>query len=89
MSAIGIKCKTASDMNWEKLENGKLLSAASQAGFSCILTKDFLFAESAAKSMDKFPQMGIVLITLPQDKGELYAKNDPLAPLSGKAPSFE
>ena len=40
------------------------------AGFSCVLTRDRLFGESAARALTKrFPSFGVVLITIPQLRG--------------------
>ena len=91
LESINIDCKTAYDQGWSELQNGKLLSTASQAGFTCILTRDILFAQSANKEMIKFPEIAIVLITIPQYKGKKYAEqflkhwqNSPIFPTQGK-----
>ncbi len=36
----GYDVKTAFELNWSNLENGSLLSAAEEAGFSIVLTTD-------------------------------------------------
>ena len=74
LKSLGINCDTASNRGWSELQNGELLSAANDAGFTCILTKDSLFAESAARAMNQFSQMAIVLITIPQSRGPQYVE---------------
>ena len=53
LKSLGIECDTAAHRGWNNLGNGELLSAASRADFTCILTRDVLFAESASKAMDR------------------------------------
>jgi hypothetical protein len=48
------------------LSNGKLLEAAVSQGFTCLLTRDRLFAESASSTLRRFPQFEVVVVTLPQ-----------------------
>lgn len=74
LNSIGIPCETAINRGWNTLQNGELLSAASQSGFTCLLTRDFLFGESAIKAMRSFPKISIVLLTIPQSKGDQYAE---------------
>ena len=74
LDTLGIPCDTALNRGWSQLKNGELLSAAVEARFVCILTRDTLFSESATKNIKKFPNMSLVLLTLPQRKGEEYAK---------------
>ena len=73
LKSVGVACDTTAHRGWNDLDNGELLSVASRAHFTCILTRDTLFAESASTAMDRFPQMAIVLITLPQSRGHEYA----------------
>jgi hypothetical protein len=48
------------------LTNGILVEAAANAGFNCILTRDRLFGESAARALKRFPGFSVVLVTIPQ-----------------------
>ncbi len=64
---------------------------AAVAGVICILTKDQDFSESAAKALKKFPNISVILITLPQQRGSAYARafqeawsKKPVFPLPGK-----
>jgi len=45
------------------------VEAAIQAGFRCILTRDRLFSESAARTLRHFPEFCVVLVTIPQLRG--------------------
>ena len=51
-------------------KNGQLLSIASQSGFTCLLTRDILFGQSAIQAMNEYPKIAIVLVTIPQNKGK-------------------
>ncbi len=91
LKSMGIECKTAYEQGWNELQNGELLSTASHADFTCILTRDTLFAKSAHKEMTKFSSMAIVLITIPQYKGKRYVEkflkhwqDNPISPTQGK-----
>ena len=44
---LGVSCDTAANRGWKALSNGELVSAAIAAGFTCLLTRDQLFCESA------------------------------------------
>jgi len=54
------------------LRNGDLVTAAFQAGFDTLLTRDRLFAESASRTWRKFPAFGVVIVTLPQLPSQRY-----------------
>jgi hypothetical protein len=91
LKSLTIQCETTDKRGWDGLENGDLVSAASEAGFTCILTRDVLFSLSAAKALKKYPQMAVILIRLPQAKGSIYASNfvkhwgeSKINPVSGK-----
>ena len=66
-------------------------AAASDAGFTCILTRDKLFQESASKVLKHRPKMAIVLLVLPQGRGRLYLESfkmewqkKPITPIPGQ-----
>jgi predicted nuclease of predicted toxin-antitoxin system len=63
---LGIESATAQSRGWDSLSNGKLLDAAAAAGFSCLLTRDRLFGESASRTLKRFREFAIVLVTLQQ-----------------------
>jgi hypothetical protein len=48
------------------LLNGDLVSAAVASGFTCLLTRDQRFGESAARALKVFPNFSVVVVTLPQ-----------------------
>ena len=49
--------------------NGALVETAQQAGFQCVLTRDRLFGESAARTLKRFPAFCVVLVTIPRLRG--------------------
>ena len=51
LGEFGIEAQTADDRGWGSLTNGALVEAAQQVGFRCILTRDRLFGESAARAL--------------------------------------
>jgi predicted nuclease of predicted toxin-antitoxin system len=74
LKEFGVQCETAASRGWKALSNGELVAAAAAAGFCCILTRDQLFAESASRALKLFPQLAVVVITLPQGRWEEYGK---------------
>jgi hypothetical protein len=68
----GIACCTAERRGWKALRNGDLVTAAFQAGFDTLLTRDRLFAESASRTWRNFPAFGVVIVTLPQLPSQRY-----------------
>jgi hypothetical protein len=69
---FGIDCRTAESLGWKELSNGRLVSAAAAKDFSCLLTRDGLFAESAARTLHHFPNFAIVVVGLRQRKRAEY-----------------
>jgi hypothetical protein len=69
---FGLQSETAASRGWKGFSNGELVSAAVAAGFQCLLTRDQLFAESASRALKSFPQFGVVVITLPQERWQQY-----------------
>ena len=55
LAGFGIQAHCAGDRGWGDLTNGALVEAAVQAGFQCLLTRDRLFSESAARALKRFP----------------------------------
>ncbi len=89
LKSQGIDCSTAKEKNWETLRNGELVSSAWRSSFTCIVTKDALFVQSAQKTMVSFPKMAIVFLTIPQCRGKEYLKRFTehweMAPISPQA----
>ena len=89
-SDMGMPCQSAIDRGWQKLANGQLIKAAAEAGFTCILTHDRLFAESASQTLILFPHLSIIIIRLPQRPWRDYISQfqtawskQPISPLPG------
>ena len=61
-----IDCDTTENRGWKSLRNGDLAAAAAEAGFRTILTRDRLFAESAARAWRALPDLSLVIVTMPQ-----------------------
>ena len=51
LNELGVSCDTAANRGWKALSIGELVSAAVAAGFTCLLTRDQLFGESAARAL--------------------------------------
>jgi len=72
LRGYGIACDTAAARGWKALSNGDLVAAAIEGGFECLLTRDRLFGESAARALKRFPQFAVVLVELPQQPWREY-----------------
>ncbi len=91
LGELGIEACSADDRGWGGLTNGALVEAAQQAGFRCILTRDRLFSESAARALQRFPEFCVVLVTIPQLRGPEFLEQfrnawvrSPIQPVSGQ-----
>jgi predicted nuclease of predicted toxin-antitoxin system len=74
LGEFGIEAHSADDKGWGALTNGALVEAASLAGYHCVLTRDRLFSESAARVLKRFPEFCVVLVTIPQLRGSEFLK---------------
>jgi hypothetical protein len=95
LGEFGIESRTAEMHGWKHLLNGQLVSAAAGAGFTCLLTRDQLFAESSSRALKQFPQFAVVLIQLKQRRRSQYLEQfraawerEPILPISGAAISW-
>jgi hypothetical protein len=86
-----IDAHSAEDRGWGGLTNGALVEAPVEAGFQCILTRDRLFSESAARTLKRFPAFCVVLVTIPQVRGAEFLDDFrsawiqcPIQPIAGK-----
>ena len=77
------------------MSNGELVAVATQAGFTCILTQDRLFAESAARTLQKASAISLVVVRLPQRPWREYLQQfrdawakHPIEPAPGKVVSW-
>jgi hypothetical protein len=66
LSSFGVACESAGSRGWKALSNGELVTAAAAAGFVCLLTRDRLFGESAARALKSFPEFAVVVVNVPQ-----------------------
>jgi len=85
LNEYGIRCEAATRRGWGGLTNGDLVEAATKAGFTCILTRDRLFAESVGRMLDERPGLSIVVVHLPQSGGEIMRRS--FAPPGAMSPS--
>ena len=69
LEEFGIEAQSTQARGWDTLSNSRLVEAASQAGFLCLLTRDKVFGESASRALKSFPGFAVVLVTLPQLPG--------------------
>ena len=88
---LGVKCEATTRRGWQALNNGDLVSAAVEAGFTCVLTQDRLFGEAAARALKKHPRFSVVVIHLAQLPWKQYHQNfnsawskSPIEPVVGK-----
>jgi hypothetical protein len=95
LGEFGIESRTAESHGWKHPLNGQLVSAAVGAGFTCLLTRDQLFAESASRALKQFPQFAVILIQLKQRRRSQYLERfraawerEPILPISGAAISW-
>jgi predicted nuclease of predicted toxin-antitoxin system len=69
---FGIESQSTVYRGWRDLGNGALAKAAIDNGFQAILTRDKLFGESAAKALNTYPQLSVVILRIPQSKADAY-----------------
>ena len=72
LSFFGISSETAAARGWKALSNGELVTTAVAAGFTCLLTRDQLFGESAARVLKSFPTFAVVVVNIPQQPWKQY-----------------
>jgi predicted nuclease of predicted toxin-antitoxin system len=90
LKRLGLECDTAANRGWKALSNGDLVATAAAAGFTCLLTRDQLFGESAARALKSFPEFAVVVVDLPQQRWEFYQRrfaatwqSGPIDPIPG------
>jgi len=91
LQRLGVNCDAAENRGWKSLRNGDLVSACWQSGFDTVLTRDQLFAESASRAWRTFPNLAVVIVTLPQLPSARYLEaftaawtNTPIDPRPGQ-----
>jgi predicted nuclease of predicted toxin-antitoxin system len=95
LAEFGVEGHTAQSLGWKELSNGNLVAASAEAGFTCLLTRDQLFSESAARTLALFPTFAIVVIELRQQKWPAYGEafrrmweREPIVPKPGQSISW-
>jgi len=74
LKSRSIACDTAKQRGWDQIKNGALVELASKNGFTCVVTRDRLLHQEASAALKKFPNMCIVIITLPQSGGKKFSE---------------
>src|SRR5687768_9527340 len=74
LQKLGVEVQTVEFRKWKGLRNGKLVAVAAESGFTCILTKDRLFAQDAKKALTTHRQIAIALVQLPQKPRQEYIR---------------
>jgi predicted nuclease of predicted toxin-antitoxin system len=65
LTELGIRCDAATRLGWRDVSNRELVSAAAEVGFTCLLTRDRMFAESAGRTL-QLASVCIVVVHIPQ-----------------------
>ena len=91
LERLGVKCEATTRRGWQALNNGDLVSAAVEAGFTCLLTQDRLFGEAAARALKAHPRFSVVVVRLAQVPWKRYHQDftsawsrSPIRPAPGK-----
>ena len=91
LEGFGVTAKSSIELGWRHLVNGDLVSTAVENGYACILTRDGLFGQSAAQALKSYPDIAVVIVTLPQRRCEPYLEafklawsDAPIKPSKGK-----
>jgi hypothetical protein len=71
---LAVEAETAAGRSWNTLSNGRLVSAAAEAKFTALLTRDRLFGQAAAVTLRAHPDFCIVRVTLPQLRAAAFLK---------------
>lgn len=66
LNDLGVEVDSAVARGWNTLSNSNLVTAAAQAKFTALLTRDRLFGESAAHALKDHSEFCVVHIRLPQ-----------------------
>jgi hypothetical protein len=62
---LSLEADSAVARGWNTLSNGTLVSAAVQANFTALLTRDRLCGETAGRAQRTYPDFCVVRVTLP------------------------
>jgi hypothetical protein len=91
LQELGIEADTAAVRGWNILSNGSLVSAAAEARFTVLPTRDRLFGETAAAALRRYPDFCVVRVTLPQLRTSAFMppfraarQKAPITPVPGR-----
>jgi hypothetical protein len=91
LRSLGVEADSAIVRGWNTLSNGNLVQTAVDAKFSALLTRDGLFGQSAAKVLRRYPDFGVVHVTLTQARAPQFLsafrsawQNAPIVPAKGQ-----
>jgi hypothetical protein len=91
LAEFDVAAESAISRAWETLDNGELVTAAVGAGFTCLLTQDRLFGESAARALKTSPDFAVIVVHLPQKPWREYVtqfrsawQRSPITPAPGR-----
>jgi hypothetical protein len=91
LGGFGVPCDAAGNRGWKALSNGDLVTAAVNAGFSCLITRDQFFGESASRALKSFTQFAVVVVSIPQQPWREYREQftarwaeGPIVPVAGQ-----
>ena len=91
LADFGVVAEGASRRGWQALTNGDLVDIAVREGFTCVLTQDRLFGQSALGSLEEFPSFAVVIVMLAQRPWHQYSQDfrdawakSPVTPQPGK-----
>ena len=95
LAEYGVESQTAESLGWKRLSNGNLVAAAIGGGFTCLVTRDQLFVQSAGKTLKCFLHFAIVIVNLRQQRWQAYGDSfrrewarEEIRPIPGKAVSW-
>ena len=88
LKQLSIDAETAQARGWGALNNSRWVEATVAAGFSCLLTRDRLFGESASRALKRFPEFCIVLVTLPQLRQQQFLDRFELPGIESRSSRF-
>jgi predicted nuclease of predicted toxin-antitoxin system len=95
LKELSIEGVTTQSRGWNTLTNGRLVEAAASAGFSCLLTRDRRFGDSASAALKQFSTFSVVIVTLPQLREQQFLEafrtawnNSPILPVPGHRTSW-
>jgi predicted nuclease of predicted toxin-antitoxin system len=88
---LTVDAETAAGRGWNTLSNGRLISAAAEAKFKVLLTRDRIFGQAASVTLRAHPEFCVVRVTLPQLRAAAFVQafraawqESPISPEPGR-----